>query len=193
MSGLWRDDRRSGRAESSCRHGPWEELRAHAYTAHGKKLPHACDECDYSTIVKNCLTRHVDGVHKNLRPFDCTECNFKASIKCNLLSHMNKIHKKTPFPCSQCAFRAAKKEDLTKHFNVMHRDPKPHVCSICHDFGANFESNLKNHIFRVHKKKRSHTRVPAASCTHEQTVSPTLDQTVSPTLDQTVSPALGNN
>ena len=63
--------------------------RRHKREKHGLNLDntrredilHKCDFCDYETLRKDYLVKHIKGVHLFERPFKCDFCDFTNATK----------------------------------------------------------------------------------------------------------------
>ena len=49
-----------------------------------------CDECDFTSVLKSKLTKHVKSIHK----YSCDKCAFITSNKMHLKLHEKSCHKK---------------------------------------------------------------------------------------------------
>jgi len=53
-----------------------------------------CDKCDYKTVDKKKIKRHIKAVHDKIKDFECDKCDYKCSINSHLKRHINSIHNK---------------------------------------------------------------------------------------------------
>ena len=77
----------------------------------------------------------------------CADCNYISLRKEDLVKHINAVHLKLKkFQCSECQYKVYNKGDLKKHL-LTHGIGgfKPHSCSIC-DYKCNQKTDLKNHM-----------------------------------------------
>lgn len=51
-----------------------------------KEKPHECPHCDYKTLQKGHLTRHIR-IHTNEKPDKCPSCDYKSGNPSNLARH----------------------------------------------------------------------------------------------------------
>uniref|UniRef100_A0A6A7G1Q7 Zinc finger protein 28-like n=1 Tax=Hirondellea gigas TaxID=1518452 RepID=A0A6A7G1Q7_9CRUS len=52
-----------------------------------------CHNCEYSSKIKGGLQRHIKRVHTKERPFTCPVCNFRTIDKPSMAKHIIKLHK----------------------------------------------------------------------------------------------------
>ena len=94
MSGRARRNASGGRKRARGGGGGGQRKRRRG-GAKAKGTIHACTECDYTTGIKNDLTRHMR-THTGDKPFACTVCEYRAAQKSHLTKHMKRKHKTTP-------------------------------------------------------------------------------------------------
>ncbi|KAL3858307.1 hypothetical protein ACJMK2_012901 [Sinanodonta woodiana] len=132
------------------------DLSWHMYKVHDVPLPerykvYSCDLCNYQTIRRNKLERHMDA-HDDKRLYTCEVCNKKFVTKSYLNRHV-KYHGEKKFKCSfeDCSYACVDQVGLNKHIRLMHthKDYKPYVCSLCL-YKTGLRGNLDKHIRSVH-------------------------------------------
>jgi len=82
-----------------------------------------CEKCDYETVNRGDLRRHVSAKHKKVR-FSCKQknCKFKTAKKKLLKRHVDVVHKKYEVSCKQCRFRTNNKDALINHMKINHKE-----------------------------------------------------------------------
>ena len=111
----------------------------------------SCAQCEYVTIIKDCLLRHKKS-HHMLR-FPCDKCDYKAFSKSGLKLHKESIHEGVRYRCDQCEHIAKNDQSLRYHKRSKHSVIK-HLCDQC-DYEAPTVGALKQHkakhdSFRYH-------------------------------------------
>ena len=109
-----------------------------------------CDQCDYSTLVRNSLIVHMRK-HTGEKPFKCDQCPYAGRQKTLLEIHKRSVHENLWYECEQCEFNTSQKSVLKTHILVMHEVGK-HVlqgkCDVC---GKTLRKDyLKYHIAKIH-------------------------------------------
>ncbi|KAK3585375.1 hypothetical protein CHS0354_004655 [Potamilus streckersoni] len=132
------------------------DLSWHMYKVHDVPLPerykvYSCDLCNYQTIRRNKLERHMDA-HDDKRLYTCEVCNKKFVTKSYLNRHV-KYHGEKKFKCNfeECSYACVDQVGLNKHIRLMHthKDYKPYVCTLCL-YKTGLRGNLDKHIRSVH-------------------------------------------
>jgi len=59
-----------------------QQLKSHIMRKHTEKVDHPfkCSQCEYSTVEKAALEKHIKIVHKMERSFKCEICGFRYSL-----------------------------------------------------------------------------------------------------------------
>eukprot|EP00092_Neocalanus_flemingeri_P002883 GFUD01003082.1.p1 GENE.GFUD01003082.1~~GFUD01003082.1.p1 ORF type:complete len:545 (-),score=88.68 GFUD01003082.1:58-1692(-) len=130
--------------------------------------------CDFKARNNPLLQRHIKHVHELIR-YDCTFCDVKGIGRDGLRKHFIRKHKDHNFVINEhrisqvavpenneylctyinCDFKARNNPLLQRHNKNMHEGVlRPFLCEICDKFFAK-EYRLKEHIKRVHEKKRT--------------------------------------
>ena len=73
-------------------------LSSHKRIWHKERIWHFCNICDYKTVVKKCLIKHMLTIHPDLR-FSCSQCEFKAAYRKNLKVHLESKHSDFKYIC----------------------------------------------------------------------------------------------
>ena len=117
-------------------------LSRHLLT-HSKNVLSACDHCDYKTSNKYNLIRHML-IHSGERSFSCHICDYKASLRDGLERHILIHSDERKFSCGECEFKTNKRSNLRTHMRI-HTGEKPFSCHIC-DYKTSRKCTLNNHI-----------------------------------------------
>ncbi|KAF5280693.1 hypothetical protein FQA39_LY05341 [Lamprigera yunnana] len=104
---------------------------------------YSCNECNYSTLIKKYLRRHVK-IHKCVK-YSCEECNYKTVRKRSLKQH-TKIHTGDEYKCKECDYKTVRKDRLQKHSKIHTGDE--YRCNDC-DYKTVWEYLLKQHV-KIH-------------------------------------------
>ncbi|XP_026483394.2 zinc finger protein 761-like isoform X1 [Vanessa tameamea] len=120
-----------------------------------------CDECDYTTVYKNCLDLHVAG-HKDSKPFSCQLCEYTTKYPTSLQRHVMIKHPsddasvsekdKKPLPmhkCDECEYSSYFKWNLTAH-KRKHKQEKQFKCPHC-TYATAYRHNFVKHC-KVHNE-----------------------------------------
>ena len=80
-----------------------------------------CDQCDFSTIVKGSLRRHMEAIHLKTTMYHCEQCSYKSVLQSAVNSHVKMVHDKVkPFKCDRCEMAYGYTRDLHKHLAKVH-------------------------------------------------------------------------
>ena len=84
-----------------------------------------CNRCDFKTLVKSHLKRHIEAKHTGIR-YDCDECDFQTAYSKDVRRHKMSIHHNgiKPFKCPECEYKSATQEYLSAHM-------KSHIRQAC--------------------------------------------------------------
>ncbi|XP_038541013.1 zinc finger protein ZFAT isoform X5 [Canis lupus familiaris] len=87
---------------------------------HTREHLHHCSQCQYSSITKNCLKRHVIQKHSNILLKCPTDgCDYNTPDKYKLQAHL-KAHTELPFRCAHCHYSCNISGSLKRHYNRKH-------------------------------------------------------------------------
>lgn len=119
------------------------KLERHQLKVHGGKKGFKCSKCDYSSVWKPKLKRHLI-IHSVDKPYKCLICNYackrKYKLKIHELSHIKKISKKYggyKAACSQAG-------ELEKHLLLVLTGATRFECSTC-DFITFYKDSYEKH------------------------------------------------
>ncbi|XP_044762946.1 zinc finger Y-chromosomal protein-like [Coccinella septempunctata] len=120
----------------------------------GSKIVKAftCELCDYVTVRKRDLKRHMDVVHyfksTKYTTHNCSFCDFK-STKTVLEQHVKKMHpKEKSNTCNLCNYLTGQENLMKLHQAEAHSNYK---CDLC-DHVTDTESHLRYHVNYHHLK-----------------------------------------
>ena len=90
----------------------------------------ACDVCDYKTIYKIGLKKHLN-IHSNLKQFECNICDYKTNYDRNLKLHKDSVHLGLkPYECDKCEKTFTQNTHMKTHKNRVHNE-NPMICDHC--------------------------------------------------------------
>ena len=78
-----------------------------------------CKQCDYFSLTKRSLQRHIKTKHEGLR-FNCHLCDFVSKAKRTLRSHTSFAHDGEVFRCEQCGRFSNSNKALKDHLRKTH-------------------------------------------------------------------------
>ncbi|KAH3768960.1 zinc finger protein ZFAT-like isoform X2 [Dreissena polymorpha] len=90
-----------------------------------------CEYCGRLFFSRTDYEPHVL-THTGDKPFLCTKCNFRSISKDNLRRHMDKEHDNVSYPCRECAFVAYTRTQLWNHA-LKHKGLKGLECPSCRE------------------------------------------------------------
>ena len=86
--------------------------------------------CNYATVEKAALDKHMRFKHTNERPFMCDTCGFSTHTASAMARHKRSHSNTKPHKCHICGHEYADKKRLRDHLYI-HSDHKPFKCEIC--------------------------------------------------------------
>ena len=152
-----------------------ELTHTYARPCHDGKPVYNCEHCNYSSVSKQNLGRHVR-IHTGERPYKCAECGFTAARKWTLVTHLRNHHKDNspcpctewdyaagipyrishnrncPYKCKKCDFVATQLSDLHLHQQTHMKVQRIYNCDKC-DYVTAKKSNMSDHL-RTHSGER---------------------------------------
>jgi hypothetical protein len=135
------------------------DLRQHMYRVHNiSKQFFSCDHCDYKTVHKCNMDRHVALHFRKNNQYTCEYCGKSCDSIANLNDHITYNHIQTKqFRCDKCDKSFKRNSELVRHQDS-HSDVRPHVCTVC---GKTYKrlNHLKRHEHRVHQIVKETRRI----------------------------------
>ena len=130
-------------------------LKQHRLRKHTARadMKHQCQLCDYASVEKASLEKHIRFKHTNERPYSCETCGFSTHTNSSMARHMQSHQVgigKRPHVCDFCGLSYADKKRLRDHRLKHEKNDLSFDCDQC---GASFKrkDNLKTHIERKHE------------------------------------------
>lgn len=80
----------------------------------------ACPHCDYTSLQKCHVKRHIMCKHMREKPFQCHVCMRRFAQKQNLRTHFRLHTGEKPFQCNHCSLRFTHKLSLMAHTAKYH-------------------------------------------------------------------------
>nr|CAI5852366.1 unnamed protein product [Callosobruchus analis] len=126
-----------------------------------KRKTHECTQCDYKTIKKQYLTKHMLK-HAGIvfKPSVCEHCNASFNSKQTLDSHILRDHpdfvesiKSKIHECSKCSYKTIRKSTLTKHMLTHPSSDSDLIrCQHCQHCSSTSKSRyaLDDHVVKKH-------------------------------------------
>ena len=123
-------------------------------------------DCDYSTLSKPSLNRHVKSVHLKEKNFQCSFCPKRFFAKKMCEEHTNGVHLNIKnLKCDKCEYETAYSSPFNEHQKVAHGNQK-YDCPYC-NHSAKYKGNLDKHINNVHKNLLAILAVDDNTSAHE--------------------------
>ena len=108
-----------------------ENLPIETTNSEGKK-EWQCKFCEYNSLLRSNLLKHIISVHEGKKPYQCSICNAKFTENGSLKRHISSVHEgKKPHHCTECNNYFTTKTSLTKHISATHKGKKPFECQFC--------------------------------------------------------------
>ena len=108
-----------------------ENLPIETTNSEGKK-EWQCKFCEYNSLLRSNLLKHIISVHEGKKPYQCSICNAKFTENGSLKRHISSVHEgKKPHHCTECNNYFTTKTSLTKHIAATHKGKKPFECQFC--------------------------------------------------------------
>lgn len=125
-------------------------LKAHMLRKHTSKdhMKFKCTHCDYASVERAALNKHVRFKHTNERPFLCGVCGFSTHTHSAMSRHKRGHSQAKPYVCDTCGAAYADRKRLRDH-QLAHTGSLPFDCDFC-GFSSRRKDNLQAHIRRLH-------------------------------------------
>ena len=107
-----------------------------------------CSHCNYATVEKAALDKHMRFKHTNERPFMCDTCGFSTHTASAMARHKRSHSNTKPHKCDICGHEYADKKRLRDHMYI-HTDHKPFQCQFC-SYTCRRKDNLTAHLKKNH-------------------------------------------
>lgn len=122
---------------------------------HTEKTIFTCDECGFTTKLKDSFIEHVKSHSATEKNVQCPDCDKKFFSKKNMQKHRRYAHltAENMYMCTECNFACKCKKSLQRHMTT-HSDQRPFPCHLCElrfkDKGA-----LRIHV-KLHSQERKY-------------------------------------
>ncbi|RVE51577.1 hypothetical protein evm_003709 [Chilo suppressalis] len=115
-----------------------------------------CEQCEYTTVYKNCLDLHVLG-HADTKGHRCTQCSFATKLPNSLQRHIKTKHTVDVKPaptvnCHLCDYTTVYKWNLRSHMRK-HSEDKLYKCTEC-EYVTAYKHNYQKHA-KTHAKGKN--------------------------------------
>lgn len=108
-----------------------------------------CDHCDYGTVYKSDLVKHVQRHCGNTKTYKCDSCTCSYYTCSSLYAHRRLVHQgERRFPCTHCEKRFNDRSKLQRHIDT-HFGVKRYECEICHSCYTR-RCYWKRHLLKQH-------------------------------------------
>ncbi|KAF5306879.1 hypothetical protein FQA39_LY00109 [Lamprigera yunnana] len=104
---------------------------------------YVCNECNYTTLNKNYLRKHVK-IHKG-ETYSSKKFDYNTGWKSQFTAH-GKIHSGDEYKCTKCDYKTIQKSYLMQHVRIHYGDK--YKCKEC-DYKTIWRNCLKEHV-RIH-------------------------------------------
>ena len=104
--------------------------------------------CNYATVEKAALDKHMRFKHTNERPFMCDTCGFSTHTASAMARHKRSHSNAKPHKCEVCGHEYADRKRLRDHMYT-HTDHKPFQCPLC-SYVCRRKDTLAAHMRRDH-------------------------------------------
>ena len=115
---------------------------------------HKCTYCEYETIKKNLLTRHIKTKHEDM-PTKCELCDSVLKNSETLKNHVRLMHKadRKIYQCHACPKEFIKLETMKDHFKTVHEKAPKEVfeCFKCSGVTYATRTGLRMHVKKEHE------------------------------------------
>ncbi|EFA06347.2 Zinc finger protein 184-like Protein [Tribolium castaneum] len=139
------------------------DLRQHLYRVHNtSKQFVSCQYCNYKTVHKCNMDRHVALHFRKSNQYTCEYCGKNFDSIANLNDHITYNHIQTrQFKCDKCDKSFKRNSELARHQDS-HSDERPHVCTLC---GKTYKrlNHLKRHEKQAHHIVKETRRIKNVS------------------------------
>ncbi|XP_033754853.1 zinc finger protein 84-like [Pecten maximus] len=128
-------------------------LRAHEVAPPADLKLHRCTHCDFFTVQKSHLRKHMRHHSTGAKEYECNSCGKKFLTEDCLGRHIQRHQMKDEFcPIPGCGYSTKYKSNLKNHIARIHtqKDLKPFLCPYC-DYRCKEKGNLNKHITGKHK------------------------------------------
>jgi len=85
-----------------------------------ERVVKACNQCDYESMDKRTLKKHVKYVHGKVVTYSCDKCNFRSTWTKCILRHIKSVHENITYPCLKCNYTTKWKANLVRHMKSNH-------------------------------------------------------------------------
>lgn len=128
-------------------------LRAHDVAPPADLKLHRCTHCDFFTVQKSHLRKHMRHHSAGAKEYECNTCGKKFLTEDCLGRHIQRHQMKDECcPIPGCGYSTKYKNNLKNHIARIHtqKDLKPFLCPYC-EYRCKEKGNLNKHITGKHK------------------------------------------
>merc|ERR1719376_295352 len=132
-----------------------EEMVAFQETVEAEELlKEQCEECDFSTVHKKNLKRHVQRVHTSkeqtiiMEPTTVVDVKQEKLVEEEVDDEGKEDSDILTYTCDKCETTSRNKWDMSRHILRVHKEME-YLCDIC-DFKTSKTSRLREHNQKSH-------------------------------------------
>merc|ERR1719376_1889425 len=116
-------------------------------------LKEQCEECEFSTVHKKNLKRHVQRVHTSkeqtiMEPTTVVDVKQEKLVEEEVDDEEKEDSGILTYTCEKCETTSRNKWDMSRHILRVHKEMK-YLCDIC-DFKTSKTSRLREHNLKSH-------------------------------------------
>ena len=125
-----------------------KSLKKHLDNKHAIEKAHVCSICGFQTRHMASLTKHIL-LHERKKKFKCLKCSFTSYTANQVQEHVRKIHlQEKPYACPHCSYRTNWPSHIVKHVH----GHMGYTCPVCEESSFSSLSKVKQHMAKIHGK-----------------------------------------